>query len=204
MDKYKQQLLINGVQGEAYRDTVACVTMVMEKLVAPEQHLLGHQYQVTDAHSNTVSHPMADVNLNWGVTGPKKVVLSTDLHVECLMGNDLETSAWSEMQVEAHAAMLGIPGHIFALTRAQAKKQRGQGNLDPGTMDQVLPKTRGRNSKTFSTIPPSPEDSRFDEEELTPCAEPTPEELQADTAELLGAGGPAKEELSVAQQTYPY
>ncbi|KAJ1217954.1 hypothetical protein NDU88_005541 [Pleurodeles waltl] len=99
--------------------------------------------------------------------------------------------------------MLGIPGHIFALTRAQAKKQKGQGNLDPETMDQVLPKARGIKAKSLPTIPPSPEDSPFEEEESSPCAEPTPDELAADTAELLGAGRSAREELSVAQQTCP-
>ncbi|KAJ1196459.1 hypothetical protein NDU88_000330 [Pleurodeles waltl] len=99
--------------------------------------------------------------------------------------------------------MLGIPGHIFALTRDQAKKQKGQGNLDPGTMDQVLPKARASRSKPLPTIPPSTVDSTSEEEEFPPCAEPTPEELEADTAELLGEGGPAREELSVAQQTCP-
>ncbi|KAJ1133341.1 hypothetical protein NDU88_011636 [Pleurodeles waltl] len=204
MDKYKQLPLINGVEVQAYRDTGASVTMVIEKLVHPEQHLLGHQYQVTDAHNNTLSHPMAVVNLNWGgVTGPKKVVVASDLPVDCLLGNDLETSAWSDVELEAHAAMLGIPGHIFALTRAQAKKQKGQGSLDPGTMDQVLPKARASRSKPLPTIPPSTVDSTSEEEEFPPCAEPTPEELEADTAELLGEGGPAREELSVAQQTCP-
>ncbi|KAJ1175469.1 hypothetical protein NDU88_000757 [Pleurodeles waltl] len=204
MDKYKQLPLINGVEVQAYRDTGASVTMVIEKLVHLEQHLLGHQYQVTDAHNNTLSHPMAVVNLNWGgVTGPKKVVVATDLPVDCLLGNDLETSAWSDVELEAHAAMLGIPGHIFALTRAQAKKQKGQGSLDPGTMDQVLPKARASRSKPLPTIPPSTVDSTSEEEEFPPCAEPTPEELEADTAELLDEGGPAREELSVAQQTCP-
>ncbi|KAJ1159403.1 hypothetical protein NDU88_012069 [Pleurodeles waltl] len=178
--------------------------MVIEKLVHPEQHILGHQYQVTDAHNITQSHPMAVVNLNWGgVTGPKKVVVASDLPVDCLLGNDLETSAWSDVELEAHAAMLGIPGHIFALTRAQAKKQKGQGSLDPETMDQVLPKARASRSKPLPTIPPSTVDSTSEEEEFPPCAEPTPEELEADTAELLGEGGPAREELSVAQQTCP-
>ncbi|KAJ1187073.1 hypothetical protein NDU88_003852 [Pleurodeles waltl] len=204
MDKYKQLPLINGVEVQACRDTGASVTMVIEKLVHPEQHLLGHQYQVTDAHNNTLSHPMAVVNLNCGgVTGPKKVVVASDLPVDCLLGNDLETSAWAEVELEAHAAMLGISGHIFALTRAQAKKQKGQGDLVPGSMDQVPPKARVSKGKTLPTIPPSTVDSTSEEEEFPPCAEPTPEELEADTAELLGEGGPAIEELSVAQHTCP-
>ncbi|KAJ1088504.1 hypothetical protein NDU88_001661 [Pleurodeles waltl] len=205
MGKYKQLPLINGVEVEAYRDTGASVTMVIEKLVHPDQHLLGQQYQVTDAINNTLSHPMAVVNLNWGggVTGPNKVVVATDLPVECLLGNVLEKSAWAEVELEAHPAMLGIPGHIFALTMAQAQKQRVQGRLDHGTIDQVLPKARGRKGKSLATIPPSPEDSPFEEEESSPCAEPTPEELAADTAELFSAGGPAREELSVTQQTRP-
>ncbi|KAJ1125762.1 hypothetical protein NDU88_004184 [Pleurodeles waltl] len=204
MDKYKQLPLINSVEVQAYRDTGASVTMVIEKLGYPEQHLLGHQYQVTDAHNNTLSHPMAVVNLNCGgVTGPKKVVVASDLPVDCLLGNDLETPAWAEVELEAHAAMLGIAGHISALTRAQAKKHKGQGNLDPGTMDQVLPKARGSKGKSLPTIPPSTDDSPSEEEEFPPCADPSPDELAADTAELLGGGGPAREELSVAQQSCP-
>ncbi|KAJ1133224.1 hypothetical protein NDU88_011521 [Pleurodeles waltl] len=205
MDKYKQLPLINCVEVEAYRDTGASVTIVIEKLVHPDQHPLSQQYQVTDAQNNTLSHPMAVVNLNCGggVTGPKKVVVATDLPVYRLLGNDLETPAWAEVELEAHAAMLGISGHMFALTRAQAQKQGGQGNMDPRKMDQVLPKARGRKGKSLPTIPPSPQDSPFEEEESSPCAEPIPDELAADTAELLGAGGPAIEELSVAQQTCP-
>ncbi|KAJ1095746.1 hypothetical protein NDU88_000902 [Pleurodeles waltl] len=191
MDKYKQLPLINGVEVQAYRDTGASVTMVIEKLVHPDQHLLGHQYQVTDAHNNTLSYTMAVVNLIWGGedTGPKKVVVASDLPVDSLLGNDLETSAWAEVELEAHAAMLGIPGHIFALTRAQAKKQKGQGNLDPGTMDQVLPKARGSKGKSLPTIPSSTDDSPSEEEEFPPSAEPSSDELAADTAELLGGGG---------------
>ncbi|KAJ1159029.1 hypothetical protein NDU88_011699 [Pleurodeles waltl] len=205
MVKYKQRPLINGVEVQAYRDTGASFTMVIEKLVHPEQHLLGHQYQVTDTHTNSLSHPMAVVNLNWGgVTGPKKVVVASDSPVDCLLGNDLESSAWAKVELQAHAAMLGIPGHIFALTRAQAKKQKGQGNLDPGTMDQVLPKARDSKGKSLPTIPPSTDDSPSEEEEFPPCAEPSPDELAADTVELLGGGGPAREELSVAQQTCPH
>ncbi|KAJ1148155.1 hypothetical protein NDU88_000993 [Pleurodeles waltl] len=204
MDKYKQLPLINGIEVQAYRDTGASVTMVIEKLVHPEQHLLCQQYQVTDAHYNTLSHPMAVVNRNReGVTGPKKVVVASDLPVDCLLRNDLETSAWAEVALEAHASMLGIPGPIFALTRAQAKKQKGQGNLDPGTMDQVLPKARGSKGKSLPTIPPSTDDSPSEEEEFPPCAEPSPDELAADTDELLVGGRPAREELSVAQQTCP-
>ncbi|KAJ1120018.1 hypothetical protein NDU88_008201 [Pleurodeles waltl] len=86
-----------------------------------------------------------------GVNGPKKVVVATDLPVECLLGNDL---ACTEVDLEAHAAMLGIPGHIFALTRAQAKKQRGQGNMDPGIMDQVLPKTSGQKVWVLEPVAP--------------------------------------------------
>ncbi|KAJ1216139.1 hypothetical protein NDU88_003745 [Pleurodeles waltl] len=41
-----------------------------------------------------------------GVTGPKKVVVATDLPVECLLGNELETSAWAEVELKAHAAMI--------------------------------------------------------------------------------------------------
>ncbi|KAJ1203160.1 hypothetical protein NDU88_006954 [Pleurodeles waltl] len=205
MGKYKQLPLINGVEVEAYRDTGASVTMVIEKLVHPGQYLLGQQSQVTDAHYNTLSHPLAIVNLNLGEGDYWSKESCGCLRFTCRLSTRerFRDISLGRMELEAHAAMLGIPGHIFALTRAQAKKQKGQGNLDPGTIDQVLPKTRGRKGKSQATIGPSTDDSPFEEEESSPCAEPTPEELAADTAELLGAGGPAGEELSVAQQTCP-
>ncbi|KAJ1087663.1 hypothetical protein NDU88_000830 [Pleurodeles waltl] len=140
-----------------------------------------------------------------GITGPKKVVVSTDLPAECLLGNNLETSTWAEVELEAHAAMLGIPGHIFALTRAQAMKQKDQGHFEIGTMAQELPNPKDRKGKKMAptTTSPSSEDSPFEEEESTPLAEPTSEELNAYTAELLGEGGPAREEFCMAQKTCP-
>ena len=45
--------------------------------------------------------------------------MSSAIPIECLLGNDLETSAWAEVELKAHAVMLGIPEHIFVGTRAQ-------------------------------------------------------------------------------------
>ncbi|KAJ1114327.1 hypothetical protein NDU88_002565 [Pleurodeles waltl] len=204
MDKYKQLPLINGVAVQAYRDTGASVTMATEKLVHPEQHLLGHQYQVTDAHNNTLSHPMAVVNLNWGGGYWSKESCGC-LRFTCRLSTRerFRDISLGRSGVGGSCSNAGHSRVYFCFNQGSGKKQKGQGDLDPGTMDQVLPKARVSKGKSLPTIPPSTDDSTSEEEEFPPCAEPTPEELEADTAELLGEGGPAREELSVAQQTCP-
>lgn len=95
--------------------------MVTEKLVSSEQIILGQVYQVINASNVRTDHSLAVVNLRWGgVTGPKRVVVSPDLPVDCLLGNHIETSAWSEVEFRTHAEMMGISASVFAVIRAQA------------------------------------------------------------------------------------
>ncbi|KAJ1116366.1 hypothetical protein NDU88_004581 [Pleurodeles waltl] len=122
MKKYRQKLFINGTRVEALRDTGASVTMVTDKLVSPGQYLTGQTYPVTNADNQTKVHPMAMVTLEWGgVTGLKQVVVSSAIPVDCLLGNDPESSAWAEVKLKTHAAMLGIPELVCIKTTAQCK-----------------------------------------------------------------------------------
>ncbi|KAJ1099019.1 hypothetical protein NDU88_004123 [Pleurodeles waltl] len=219
--KYRRWVTNNGQRVEALRDTGASVPTVRSHLVSEDLRDPRVLHQVDALDNSEHLCRLAHVPFEWGglrfledsyLTSPQELGKKADKWVRTMVsrkahtggdkdskkkdGNDLETLPWAEVELEARPALLGIPGHILALTRAQAKKQRGQGNLDPGIMD--APKTRGEKGKSLSTIPSSTNDSPFEEEEFSPCAEPTPEELEADTAELLGAGGPAREELSVA------
>ncbi|KAJ1136532.1 hypothetical protein NDU88_002947, partial [Pleurodeles waltl] len=83
MQKYRQQLLINGTKVEALRDTCASVIMVTDKLVSPGQYLAGQTYPVTNADNQTKVHPMAMVTLECGgVTGLKQLVVSSAIPVE--------------------------------------------------------------------------------------------------------------------------
>ncbi|KAJ1189104.1 hypothetical protein NDU88_005855, partial [Pleurodeles waltl] len=72
----------------------ASVTMVTDKLVSPGQYRLDRHIQSQTLTIRLMS--MAMVTLEWGgVTGLKQVVVSSAIPVECLLGNDLESSAWA-------------------------------------------------------------------------------------------------------------
>ncbi|KAJ1182729.1 hypothetical protein NDU88_007910 [Pleurodeles waltl] len=121
---------ISGVEAQAYRDTGASITLVTENLVPPEQHIIGQQYKIIDVHNSTKFLPLAIVQLSWGgVTGPKQVVVSPSLPVDCLLGNDLEASGWADVEFYTHAAMLGIPEELFPLISTEMKKQRREDGL---------------------------------------------------------------------------
>ncbi|KAJ1167473.1 hypothetical protein NDU88_007864 [Pleurodeles waltl] len=206
MQRYRQRPKVNGTEVEALRDTGASVTMVAEKLVSPEQVLPGVFHQVTYADTRTKLHPMAMVSLEWGgVTGPKKVAVAPALPVECLLGNDLEASEWSEVERRVHAKMLDLPEWVCAVTRSQAAQQGNAGHLDPGTMGQASKKKR---KGTGSGLPAptstegqeesNPEGEDLNSEGGTPSLQTLP-----DLAELQGAGGPTREDLCQGQRECP-
>ncbi|KAJ1130785.1 hypothetical protein NDU88_009132 [Pleurodeles waltl] len=206
MQRYRQKPKVNGTEVEALRDTGASVTMVAEKLVSPEQVLPGVFHQVTYADTRTKLHPMAMVSLEWGgVTGPKKVAVAPALPVECLLGNDLEASEWSEVERRVHAQMLDLPEWVCAVTRSQAAQQGNAGHLDPGTMGQASKKKR---KSTGSGLPAptstegqeesNPEGEDLNSEGGTPSLQTLP-----DLAELQGAGGPTREDLCQGQRECP-
>ncbi|KAJ1089924.1 hypothetical protein NDU88_003064 [Pleurodeles waltl] len=202
MQKYRQQLLINGTRIEGLRDTGASVTMVTEKLVSPGQYLTGKTYTVTNADNQRKVHPMAMVTLEWGgVNGLKQVVVSSNIPVDCLLGNDLESSAWAEVELKTHAAMLGIPELVCVKTRAQCKAQGEKVELESGKMAQPTKRTGKSVGKPTATQ--QKKGNLSSQEEVLPSEGTEPLELEPYQVELLGPGGPSREELCKGQETCP-
>ena len=66
------------------------------------------------------------VNFEWGgVESLKKVAVSTAIPVECLLGSDLETSAWSGMERKTHAAMPDLPEWVCVWPQRPKQHFRG-------------------------------------------------------------------------------
>ncbi|KAJ1079679.1 hypothetical protein NDU88_000094 [Pleurodeles waltl] len=191
MQKYRQQLLINGTSVEGLRDTGASVTMVAEKLVSPGQYLAGQTYPVTNADNQTKVHPMAMVTLEWGgVNGLKQVVVSSNIPVDCLLGNYLESSAWAEVELKTHAAMLGIPELVCVKTRAQCKAQGEKVELEPGKRAQPTKRKGKTTGKPAATQ--QQKENLSSQEEVLPSEGTEPLELEPYQVELLGPGGPSR------------
>ena len=76
--------------------------------------------------------------------------------VEGLQRNDLETSAWSDVERKTHAEMLGFPEWVCVANRAQTACQGSRGRQESGTMDQTPTtkrngKRRGKPASKLST-----------------------------------------------------
>ncbi|KAJ1088465.1 hypothetical protein NDU88_001622 [Pleurodeles waltl] len=202
MQKYRQQLLINGNRVEALRDTGASVTMMTDKLVSPGQYLAGQTYAVTNAHNQTKVHPMAMVTLAWvGVTGLKQVLVSSAIPVECLLGNGLESSAWAEVQLKTHAAKLGIPELVCVKTRAQCRAQGEKEVLESGIMAQPS-KRKGKKTGDPASSQQKKQNLSSQEDALSPEGTESME-LEPYQVELLGPGGPSREQLCEGQKRCP-
>ncbi|XP_078502885.1 uncharacterized protein LOC144761319 [Lissotriton helveticus] len=146
LGKYRQEPLINGIKVEAYRDTGASITMVTESLVPSRQLLPGATYQVTNIDGVQRDHPMAVVNLSWGgVTGHKRVAVSPNLPVDCLLGNDLELSAWAEVEQETHSKMVNTHGKVSGAVIATAPVQ----DVLPEQVRRVVPVTTQSQTTSF-------------------------------------------------------
>ncbi|KAJ1096196.1 hypothetical protein NDU88_001340 [Pleurodeles waltl] len=202
MQKYRQQIFINGTRVEALRDTGASVTMVTDKVVFPGQYLIGQTYPVTNADNQTKVHPMAMVTLECGgVTGLKQVVVSSAIPVECLLGNDLESSAWAEVELKTHAAMLGIPEPVCVKTRAQYRAQGEKEVLEPGIMAQPS-KRKGKKTGEPASAQKNKQNISSQDEVLSPEGT-EPMELEPYQVELLGPGRPSREQLCKGQDICP-
>ncbi|KAJ1128890.1 hypothetical protein NDU88_007262 [Pleurodeles waltl] len=202
MQKYRQQLLINGTRVEALMDTGARVTMVTDKLVSPGQYLAGQTHPVTNAGNHTKFHPMPMVTLEWGeVTGLKQVVVSSAIPVECLLGNDLESSAWVEVERKTYAAMLGIPELVWVTTRAQSRAQGEKEVLESGILAQP---SKRKGKKTGEPASTQQKKQNLSPQEDVLSLEGTESmELEPYQVELLGPGGPSREQLCKGQETCP-
>ena len=130
-EKYRQWPKTNCTEGEGLRDTGVNTTIVTAKLVSPEKIIPDLIHQVINADNETKFHPMAMVNFEWGgITGLEKVVVSPAIPVECLLGNDLETSDWAGVERKAPAEMLGFPEWVCVTTTSQTTCKGSQGSME--------------------------------------------------------------------------
>ncbi|KAJ1198964.1 hypothetical protein NDU88_002802 [Pleurodeles waltl] len=118
--------------------------------------------------------------------------------------NDLEHTAWKEVELRSHLEMLGLPEWVCMTTRSMADREGSQGRLEPGTMAQRIAKKRGKgHGKPVPEVPAVVD--RVSEEE---APEPTGEDIATlgDLPELAGwqvEGGPTREEFCKAQKEWP-
>ncbi|KAJ1211568.1 hypothetical protein NDU88_006926 [Pleurodeles waltl] len=146
--KYRQWVTINGQKVEALRDTGASMTTIQSQLVSTEQIVPNTFHQVIVADNRESHLPVALVPFEWGgVSGTLKVAVSPAMPVDCLLGNDLEHTAWKEVELRSHLEMLGLPEWVCMTIRSMAARQGSQGRLEPGKMAQTASGKAGKRLK---------------------------------------------------------
>ncbi|KAJ1130022.1 hypothetical protein NDU88_008380 [Pleurodeles waltl] len=118
--------------------------------------------------------------------------------------NDLEHTAWKEVELRSHLEMLGLPEWVCMTTRSMADREGSQGCLEPGTMAQRTAKSRGKGRGKPVPEVPAVADGAPEEE----APEPAGEDIATlgDLPELAGwqvEGGPTREEFCKAQKECP-
>ena len=92
--------------------------------------------------------------------------------VDCLLGNDLEHTAWKEVELRSHLEMMGLPEWVCMTTRSMATQEGSQGHLEPGTMAQTTAKERGKGrGKPAPEVPTVDVDGVPEEEAPEPTGE---------------------------------
>ncbi|KAJ1093869.1 hypothetical protein NDU88_006960 [Pleurodeles waltl] len=180
--KYRQWVTIDGQKVEALRDTGASMTTVKSQLVSTEQIVPNTFHQVIVA-DNRESH----------------------LPVALVPCNDLEHTAWKEVELRSHLEMLGLPEWVCMTTRSMAAREGSQGCLEPGTMAQTAARRKGKRRGKPASNAPTVVDTAPEEEE---APEPTGEDVPdlGNLPELAGwqvEGGPTRTEFCKAQKECP-
>ncbi|KAJ1201972.1 hypothetical protein NDU88_005776 [Pleurodeles waltl] len=86
--RHFHQVGVNGIPVTALRDTGASLTMIVERLVSPEQYT-GQVCRVTPAIGGDFFRPMARVSLEWGGEVTQRlVIVSPQLPIDCILGNE--------------------------------------------------------------------------------------------------------------------
>ncbi|KAJ1216045.1 hypothetical protein NDU88_003651 [Pleurodeles waltl] len=175
--KYRQWVTINGQKVEALRDTGASMTTIQSQLVSPEKIVPNTFHQVIVADNRESHLPVALVPFEWGgVSGTLKVAVSPAMPVDCLLGNDLEHTAWKEVELRSHLEMLGFPEWVCMTTRSMAAREGSHGRLEPGKMAQTAAQEGGQGRGKPASNVPTVVDEVPEEEE---APEPTGEDIAA-------------------------
>ncbi|KAJ1123235.1 hypothetical protein NDU88_001708 [Pleurodeles waltl] len=108
--------------------------------------------------------------------------------------NDLEHTAWKEVELRSHLEMLGLPEWVCMTTRSMATWEGSQGRLEPGKLAQTAAKRKGKRRRKPASNVPTVVDEAPEEEE---APEPTGEDIAdlGNLPELAGwqvEGGPTR------------
>ncbi|KAJ1092683.1 hypothetical protein NDU88_005793 [Pleurodeles waltl] len=170
--KYRQWVTIDGQKVEALRDTGASMTTIKSQLVTTEQIVPNTFHQVIVADNRESHLLMALVPFECGgVPGTLKVAVSPAMPVDCLLGKDLEHTAWKEVELRSHLEMLGLPEWVCMTTRSMADREGSQGRLEPGTMAQRTAKRRDKGRGKPAPEVPAVVDGAPEEEAPEPTGE---------------------------------
>ncbi|KAJ1130275.1 hypothetical protein NDU88_008629 [Pleurodeles waltl] len=85
--------------------------------------------------------------------------------------NDLEHTAWKEVELRSHLEMLGLPEWVCMTTRSMAAREGSQGRLEPGNMAQTAAKRKGKRCGKPASDVPTVVDRAPEEEAPEPTGE---------------------------------
>ncbi|KAJ1196560.1 hypothetical protein NDU88_000426 [Pleurodeles waltl] len=129
--RHFHHLLVNGIPATALRDTCASHTIVHDRLVFSNQYIPGEMARVRVSPDRVTNRPVAFVPIEVGGTFSwRRVVVSTDLPLDCLLGNDYPEVSQSlrEEVVQGQSSPKDSGGATPAVnaSKPQKKKKRKQ------------------------------------------------------------------------------
>ncbi|KAJ1165396.1 hypothetical protein NDU88_005824 [Pleurodeles waltl] len=129
--RHFHHLLVNGIPTTALRDTCASHTIVHDRLVLSNQYIPGETARVRVSLDRVTKRPVALVPIEVGGTlSWRRVVVSTDLPLGCLLGNDYPEVSQSPreelVQCQSSPKDSGSPASAVNASRPQKKKKRKQ------------------------------------------------------------------------------
>ncbi|KAJ1208863.1 hypothetical protein NDU88_004246 [Pleurodeles waltl] len=126
--RHFHHIQVNGIPTTDLRDTCASHTIVSDRLVTPDMYVPGKTKKVRIATGEVTSKPVAIVPLEReGILDWIRVVVSADLPLDCILGNDLpEVSLVTDGVVAQGAPPTQSPGESVPTVRRQGSPRKGK------------------------------------------------------------------------------
>ncbi|KAJ1167485.1 hypothetical protein NDU88_007877 [Pleurodeles waltl] len=126
--RHFHHIQVNGIPTTGLRDTCASHTVVSDRLVTPDMYVPGKTRKVRIATGEVTSKPVAIVPLEReGILDWIRVVVSADLPLDCILGNDLpEVSLVTDGVVAQGAPPTQSPGESVPTVRRQGSPRKGK------------------------------------------------------------------------------
>ncbi|KAJ1088516.1 hypothetical protein NDU88_001673 [Pleurodeles waltl] len=126
--RHFHHIQVNGIPTTGLRDTCASHTIVSDRLVTPDMYVPGKTKKVRIATGEVTSKPVAVVPLEReGILDWIRVVVSADLPLDCILGNDLpEVSLVTDGVVAQGAPPTQSPGESVPTVRRQGSPRKGK------------------------------------------------------------------------------